>query len=79
MDAFVKTVVLENGFEAQLLCAILAEEKIEYYIKSYQDAAYDGLFQSSTGWGALYSAPESGDLIREMLAEIRLQAEAAPK
>ncbi|UZQ81926.1 DUF2007 domain-containing protein [Thermoanaerobacter sp. RKWS2] len=51
MEGFVKILVLENEIEAKLLEGILKEKGIPHFIRSYHDTAYDGLFQTVTGWG----------------------------
>lgn len=52
MHGYSKIAIVENQFEAQLLQSILDEQGISYYVKSYYDTAYDGLFQKNKGWGA---------------------------
>jgi hypothetical protein len=51
MEGYVKVAVLDNQFEAQVLADILAERRIPHSMRSYYDAAYDGLFQMQKGWG----------------------------
>ena len=74
MDGYLKIAIIENEFEAQLLQSILEERGMEYYIKSYYDTAYDGLFQRSKGWGAIYAPERYKLLIVEILAGIRKQS-----
>lgn len=57
MDKFVKVLVIENQFEAQVLESILKDRKIPHFLKSYDDIAYGNLFQFHKCWGQL-SAPE---------------------
>lgn len=57
MENFVKVIVIENQFEAQVLESILEERGIPYFLKSYDDMAYGTLFQLYKGWGQL-TAPE---------------------
>ncbi len=73
MNGYLKVAIIENEFEAQLLQSILDERGIEYYVKSYYDTAYDGLFQKSKGWGAIYAPEESKILIIEIMEGIRKQ------
>ena len=75
MDEWIKVAVLDNDFEAQVLDSLLREDGVEHYLKSYQDAAYDGLFQRSGGWGAVYAPASLGGVIRRLLEEIRRQAD----
>lgn len=52
-----KILELDNEFEASLIDGLLNEKGIPHLIKSFHDSAYDGLFQSHSGWGRL-DAPE---------------------
>jgi len=49
--------MFKNQIEALLLDEILTEKEIPHIIRSYRDSAYDGLWQTKTGWGHL-EAPE---------------------
>ena len=71
MDDYVKAAVLENGIEAQLLESVLQERSIPYLMKSYHDAAYDGLFQTQKGWGAVFAPGRYKDEILVILADLR--------
>lgn len=51
MEKYEKIVVLENNIQAQLITDVLRERNIPHMIRSYHDAAYDGLFQNVKGWG----------------------------
>lgn len=73
MENFQKIAILENEFEAQLLKSILIEREIAHYIKSFYDIAYDGLFQKSNGWGAVFAAAQDEAEIIRVLFEIRIQ------
>jgi hypothetical protein len=53
----VKILMFQNEIEAMLLDEILTDKKIPHLIRSYHDSAYDGLWQSQSGWGHL-EAPE---------------------
>jgi hypothetical protein len=53
----VKILMFQNEIEAMLLNEILTDKKIPHLIRSYHDSAYDGLWQSQSGWGHL-EAPE---------------------
>jgi hypothetical protein len=67
VSEFKKVYVINNLIEAQIISSILTERKIPYEIKSYHDLAYDGLFQLSLGYGALYAPDE---YIKEILLVI---------
>lgn len=73
MEGYEKIAVVDNQFEAQLLAEILAERRIPHVLKSYYDAAYDGLFQTQKGWGAVYAPPQYKAEIGEIIASLREQ------
>jgi hypothetical protein len=53
----VKILMFKNEIEAMLLDEILTEKQIPHLIRSYHDSAYDGLWQTQSGWGHI-EAPE---------------------
>ena len=57
MSNTVKILMFKNEIEAMLLDEILTEKQIPHLIRSYHDSAYDGLWQTQTGWGHI-EAPE---------------------
>jgi hypothetical protein len=63
--------VLRNEVEARLLDAELAEDNIPHVIKSYYDAAFDGVYQFSKGWGHVEAPSEYRDRVLEILANMR--------
>ncbi|MBN2667130.1 MAG: hypothetical protein JXR67_11505 [Bacteroidales bacterium] len=52
-----KILDLDNEMEAHLIDGLLNERGIPHLIRSFHDSAYDGLWQSNSGWGRL-DAPE---------------------
>jgi hypothetical protein len=70
-------IVLRNGVEANLLDALLDEEGIPHYIRSYSDLAFDGLYQMEQGWGTVETPEEYRDRVRELLAELRENRDAS--
>jgi hypothetical protein len=56
-DKTVRVARLESEVQAQLLDAVLNDRGIPHVIRSYHDAALDGMFQSTLGWGHV-EAPE---------------------
>ena len=71
MINFIKIDIIENVLEANLLKGILADRKIPCLIKSYQDSAYNGLFQMQKGWGALYAPKENESEVKIILSDLR--------
>ena len=57
MERTVKILEFNNEIEANLLDGMLTERDIPHLIRSYHDSAYDGLWQTQSGWGHL-EAPE---------------------
>jgi hypothetical protein len=57
MSKQVKILIFRNEIEAMLLNEILTDKNIPHLIRSYHDSAYDGLWQSQSGWGHI-EAPE---------------------
>ena len=43
----------ENRFEADLLVQALRQENIPVLLRRFEETAYDGLFVTQMGWGAL--------------------------
>jgi hypothetical protein len=75
MEDYKKIAVLEDEFEAGLLDSVLNEREIPHRMRSYYDTAYDGLFQAQKGWGYV-AAPEQYEAeIREILVDLREEAE----
>ena len=71
MENEIKIIVLEDQFEAQLLSSILTERDIPHTLRSYHDTAYDGLFQTAKGWGAVYAPASHKETILEIIDDIR--------
>jgi hypothetical protein len=75
MEELVKAAVLDNDIEAQLVDSILNDQGIPHVMQSYHDTAYDGLFQTQRGWGQINAPFAFRDLILEVVAEVRRDAE----
>jgi hypothetical protein len=63
MSKPVKILMFKNEIEAMLLDEILTEKQIPHLIRSYHDSAYDGLWQSQSGWGHIEAEEEYRDEI----------------
>jgi len=74
MDEFVKIADLKNDVEAGLLDSILTERGIPHMIRSYFDAAYDGMFQTQRGWGCVLAYEEHAEDVQAVLSDLRTQA-----
>ena len=73
MESLRKVLVLDNEIQAQLMEGILTERDIPHFIRSYDDLAYGGIFQSQKGFGQL-EAPESfHDEVRTIFDDLKQQ------
>mgnify|MGYP006291246717 CR=1 FL=1 len=75
MDKLTKIAILDNEIQSNYLDEILKERKIPHIIKSYRDSAYDGLFQTSKGWGHIEAPEEYRDEIMEIIKELKEDSE----
>ena len=57
-DRTIRVARLESEVQAQLLDDLLTQRHVPHLIHSYHDSAYDGVFQTTLGWGHV-EAPES--------------------
>ncbi len=73
IENFEKIVVLDNQVQACLIQPLLDEQKIPYFVRSYYDAAYDGLFQSTMGWGHIEAPPEFKDEIISIFNNLKTE------
>lgn len=66
MSKPVKILMFKNEIEAMLLDNILTEKNIPHIIRSYHDSAYDGLFQTQSGWGHIEAPEEYSEEIQSV-------------
>ena len=62
--------MFKNEIEAMLLDEILTEKQIPHMIRSYHDSAYDGLWQTQSGWGHVEAPEEYSDEILKIYNEM---------
>jgi hypothetical protein len=48
---------VQNRFEGELLSAALERAGVDFFLRTFEDTAYDGLFVAQEGWGVLWVAP----------------------
>jgi hypothetical protein len=70
MEKYEKIIVLENDIQAQIIADVLKERNIPHVIRSYHDAAYDGLFQSQKGWGHIEAPAKYASEILDIYNEL---------
>lgn len=61
---------LSDEILAQRVSAELNEKGIAHVIRSYRDSAYDGIFQSTLGWGHVEAAVNDRDKILEIVTAL---------
>ncbi|MBI5011196.1 MAG: hypothetical protein HZB98_16410 [Bacteroidia bacterium] len=71
----VKILSLDNEFQAMLLDDILKERNIPHIIRSYHDSAYDGLWQTQSGWGQIDAPEEYLDEILDIFNNMSQESE----
>lgn len=64
-------ITIENEIEAQLLKALLDNEKIPHLIRSYHNPIYDGIFQLQKGWGTVFVPEQYEERVKIILKGIR--------
>ncbi len=71
-----RTAVVDNEVQAGLLHAILTERGIPHIMQTYHDSAYDGIFQTQKGRGAILAPARFSDEILTVLEEIKRESQA---
>jgi hypothetical protein len=66
----VKILMFQNQIEAMLLDEILTEKQIPHLLRTYHDSAYDGLWQSQSGWGHIEAPEEFREEIMKIYNEM---------
>jgi hypothetical protein len=66
----VKILMFKNEIESMLLDEILTEKQIPHLIRSYHDSAYNGLWQTQSGWGHIEAPEEFSDEILKIYNEM---------
>ncbi len=74
MNKPVKILTFRNEIEAMLLDEILTNNNIPHIIRSYRDSAYDGLWQTPTGWGHIEAPEEYREEIQKTFDEMSKEA-----
>ena len=66
-----KGIVLNNRVEASFIEEALTEEGIPFYIKTFADGAYNGLFQVQFGWGQVMTDQQYRETVESILHDFR--------
>ena len=70
----IRITTLENRFETDLVVELLEAEGIEYFLKTFEDSAYDGLFVTQKGYAMLLVNEEDQDRARSIVDDVRASA-----
>lgn len=71
MGNFVKIVVVEHKFEADLLSQALKREGVPVMVRTFHDTAYDGLYIPQKGWAAIMVPEEFKALGERVVNEFK--------
>ena len=70
MNHTVKIATLDDEIQAQLVGQLLTEDNVPHIIRSYHDSAYDGIFQTSQGWGCVEAPEECEEKVLKAIAKV---------
>jgi hypothetical protein len=65
--SYEKVRTVQNRFEAELLSAALERSGVDFFLRTFEDTAYDGLFVAQEGWGVLWVAPADRQVAADIL------------
>jgi hypothetical protein len=65
--SYEKLRTLRNRFEGELLAAALERSGVDFFLRTFEDTAYDGLFVAQEGWGVLWVAAEDRWVAEDIL------------
>lgn len=65
--SYEKLRTVQNRFEGELLAAALERSGVDFFLRTFEDTAYDGLFVTQEGWGAVWVAPEDRQVAEDIL------------
>ncbi len=70
MSKAIKVLEFGNQFEAARLSEVLTEKNIPHLLRTYHDAAYDGLWQAQSNWGHIEAPEEYSNEIKLIYADL---------
>ncbi|AEB09533.1 hypothetical protein [Desulfobacca acetoxidans] len=73
---YLKLRTIQNRFEGELLAAALERLGVDFFLRTFEDTAYDGLFVAQEGWGAIW-VEEADRLLAEDILQKFDEAYAA--
>ncbi len=66
----VRVHTVENRFEADLLIQALRQENIPVMLRRFEETAYDGLFVTQMGWGAILVPEDYEQVASGLIARV---------
>ena len=72
MDQWVKVGTVENRFEGDRISQTLQEAGIPFFIKSFLDTAYDGLYIPQKGWGVVMVPEKNSEVAERLIYEVKI-------
>jgi hypothetical protein len=70
-DQWVKVGTVENRFEGDRISQALEEAGIQFFIKSFLDTAYNGLYIPQKGWGVVMVSEKNREEAERLISEIK--------
>ncbi|NWG02106.1 MAG: DUF2007 domain-containing protein [Syntrophaceae bacterium] len=70
-ERWVKVGTIENRFEGDRISQALQEAGIPYFVKSFLDTAYDGLYIPQKGWGIVMVSKQDQEEAERLISEIK--------
>ena len=71
MEKLEKIVVLDDEVQAELVDSLLSDAGIPHIMRTYHDAALDGLFQGAKGWGHVEAPAEYRNQILAIITDLK--------
>ena len=66
-----KVGTVENRFEGDRISQALQEAGIPFFVKSFLDTAYDGLYIPQKGWGIVTVAKKDKEEAEKLISEVK--------
>jgi hypothetical protein len=60
---------VQNRFEGELIVAALERSGVDFFLRTFEDTAYDGLFVAQEGWAVLWVSQEDTRVAEDIIAK----------
>ena len=70
-DQWVKAGAIENRFEGDRISQALQEAGIPFFVKSFLDTAYNGLYIPQKGWGIVMVSEQNKEEAERLISEVK--------